>query len=68
MCDVLNEVSAPDSDSSSSPSVYHILKCLDSILAAPVLPPSLHKYDIVVRPNATRYTSFSAIFAIIYFN
>ena len=49
VCDVLNEASTPESDSSSIPSVCHVLKCLDSILTAPMLPPSLHKYETVVR-------------------
>ena len=68
VCDVLNDI---DSDSSGVhvQLVYHVLKCLDSILGASMLPPSLHKYDIVVRRNSdtltiTRYAPFSAIFAI----
>ena len=50
VCDVLNDV---DSDSSG---VHHVLKCLDSILGASMLPPSLHKYDTVVCINSNALT------------
>ena len=45
VCDVLNEAAASDSNVSD---VHHVLKCLRSILSAPMLPPILHKFDIVV--------------------
>ena len=55
MCDVFNEVSAPDSDSSGAQSVCYVLKCLDSFLSAPMLPPSLQKYENVVRHQKFQY-------------
>ena len=48
VCDVLGEASTSDSDPGCAQSIRYVLKCLDSILGAPLLPPSLHKFENVV--------------------
>ena len=53
VCDVLNEVSKSDSDASGVQAVQPVLKCLHSILGAPILPPTLHKFEIVVNHRNT---------------
>lgn len=49
MCDVLNGFSKSEADSDASQSAaQHVLNCLHYLLGAATLPPTLHKFEIIV--------------------